>query len=108
MAIQRSRAERIGNGVFYILLVLLCIVTLYPFYYVLCYSVSEGAEAAAKVVTVYPRGFTMDNYDAVFLDKNLGSAFIVSVLRTVIGTVGTLIVTSIAAYALSRNNLPGK
>lgn len=59
MAIQRSRAERIGNGVFYILLVLLCIVTLYPFYYVLCYSVSEGAEAAAKVVTVYPRGFTI-------------------------------------------------
>ena len=108
MAIQRSRAERIGNGVFYILLVLLCIVTLYPFYYVLCYSVSEGAEAAAKVVTVYPRGFTMDNYDAVFRDKNLGSAFIVSVLRTVIGTVGTLIVTSIAAYALSRKNLPGK
>lgn len=108
MAIRRSPMERVGSGAFYLLIVLLCIITLYPFVYVLCYSISDGAAAAAKVVTIYPRGFTLDNFNAVFRDKNLLNSFVVSVLRTVIGTVGTLFVTGIAAYALSRKSLPGK
>lgn len=108
MAIRLTPGQRIGSALFYLFIILLCVITLYPFIYVICYSVSDGAQAAAKVITVYPRGFTADNYNAVFRDKNLINSFVISVLRTVIGTIGTLFVTSIAAYALSSKTLPGK
>lgn len=108
MTILQTRGEKASLTFFYILLVTLCVITLYPFIYVFCYSISDGAKAAATVITVYPVGPTLDNYLAVFKDKNLVSAFVVSVLRTLIGTLCTLTVTSLAAYALSKPKLIGK
>lgn len=59
-------------------------------------------------VTFYPIGFTLENYANVFKQSNLGSSFIISVLRTLGGIVGTLIVTGLAAYAMSKKTMPGK
>lgn len=108
MTVKQKISAKSAEGVFYLFIILLCLVTLYPFIYVLCYSVSDGAKAAAQVVTVYPLGFTMDNFSAVFKDENLISSFIISAARTVIGTAATLIVTSLAAYTLSKKDLVGK
>ena len=44
----------------------------------------------------------------VFKQNHLGSSFLVSVLRTLGGIVGTLLVTGLAAYAMSKKNMPGK
>ncbi|MDL2233492.1 carbohydrate ABC transporter permease [Ruminococcaceae bacterium OttesenSCG-928-L11] len=108
MAIRQTKTEKAATGVFYLFIIGLCIITLYPFIYVFCYSISDGAAAAATVITVYPVGPTLENYTAVFNDKNLVNAFIVSVSRTVLGTLCTLFVTMLAAYALSKPNLVAK
>lgn len=105
MVRKNSPGERIAYAFFCFCIVLLCVITLYPFIYVFCYSVSESSKAAAKVVTIYPLGFTWDNYHAVFRDKNLINAFSVSVSRTLLGTLTTVAVTSLTAYSLSKRHL---
>lgn len=61
-----------------------------------------------KNVTFYPIGFTLENYKRVFKQNHLASSFLISVLRTFGGIVGTLLVTGLAAYAVSKPRLPGR
>lgn len=82
--------------------------TLYPFLYCLAYSFSDTVSLSAKPVYLLPSGFTLENYKAVFRNKTILPAFGISVLRTTIGVVYACFVTGLAAYALSKRDLPGR
>ena len=71
------------NGLFFILLAVLCV---YPLWYVLIQSLSSGNTGKAVFL---PEGFTLDNYAQVFKMKNVAGALGISVLRTVVGTWAT-------------------
>lgn len=91
-----------------IILLLLCAVTLYPFLYILALSLNDGLDALRGGIWLLPRKFTFDNYLAAFQDPNIVSAFGVSVTRTLLGTVLSLILVSMQAYAMSDKQLPGR
>ncbi len=97
----------IPNSIINIIMILLCIVTLYPFIYTLSYSFSDGHAVLSNPITLLPVKPTLDNYRAVFGNDKIAKAFVVSVLRTVIGLTYTLMVTGTAAYTLSKRFLPG-
>lgn len=90
------------------LLVLLAVLTLYPFVYVMAYSLSDGVVASARTITVFPVRPTLRNYRAVLLNDGIMRAAFVSVSRTVLGSTLHLVVTSLCAYALSKERLVGK
>ncbi|UVI30451.1 carbohydrate ABC transporter permease [Paenibacillus spongiae] len=56
----------------------------------------------------WPRAFTLDNFRVILADDTIVNAFWITVGRTAIGTAGSLLVTSMVAYALSRKELPGR
>lgn len=89
-------------------LLLLCAVTLYPFFYAFLYSVSDGVKAMTQDIVFAPIGFTLDNYKTVLADKRILDALFISVARTVAGTVLFLIVTGLCAYAMSKKALIGR
>jgi ABC-type glycerol-3-phosphate transport system permease component len=86
-------------------LALFSIITFYPFYYVLIYSLSIPDEAV-RGVYLLPRGFTLMNYIKVFTENNLYRAFLISMSRTVAGTVLTVVCSSMFAYGVSKVVLP--
>lgn len=98
-------AGGVGKGVVVALLGLLCLITLYPFVYILMYSFSSGSAAAARTVTVYPIEPTLDNFRAVFTNPTIMNSFLISVSRTVVGAASHLVVTGLVAYALSKKYL---
>ncbi|GLX67504.1 carbohydrate ABC transporter permease [Paenibacillus glycanilyticus] len=102
---RQSLAERSFNGFIYLFLILLCVVTVYPFLYVLLYSFSDATAASATQITLYPVKATLENYTAVFANKNIFHSFFVSASRTVIGAISHVLVTSLAAYSLSKAHL---
>jgi putative aldouronate transport system permease protein len=89
-------------------MVLLCAITLYPFIYVLAYSLNEGTDAVQGGIYLFPRKFTLFNYQYVLNNGTMQSAYMISVGRTVLGTILGLIVTGVTAYAVSFRNLPGR
>jgi putative aldouronate transport system permease protein len=89
-------------------MVLLCAITIYPFIYVLAYSLNEGTDEVRGSIYLFPRKFTLFNYKYVLNNGTMQSAYVISVGRTVLGTILGLIVTGVTAYAVSFRNLPGR
>jgi putative aldouronate transport system permease protein len=103
-----TREDRIFALFNYSAMVLLMLVTLYPFWYTLVGSFNEGYDYTAGGVYFWPRKFTLENYQAVFLDNRIMDAYKVTIARTVVGTFTRLLVCSLFAYAFSRPKLMGK
>ncbi len=100
-----SSEDIIIDIVVYAILLLVFVVTLYPFIYALVISFNDGLDAANGGIFLWPRKFSLDNYKMVFSNDQLLGAFAVSISRTVIGTVLALLFTSLFAYGLSYNKL---
>lgn len=103
---RMSRGEVMFQFVAVIAVILLCIMTLYPFIHVLSVSFSSPAEAIRPGIHLYPREFTLGAYrQAVKLD-GIWIGFGNTIYRTVTGTFLSVLVMTMAAYALSKKYLP--
>jgi putative aldouronate transport system permease protein len=100
-----DRTFSIGNTLVLSMLAFFCI---YPLWYILVLSINEGMDASLGGIYWWPRVFTLDNYRVMLSDHTIINAFWITVERTVIGTFGSLLITSLVAYALSRKELPGR
>lgn len=92
-----------------ILLVLIAITMLVPILNILAKSLSspEGIKNMSGL-SLFPKGFTLQNYEILFSNPNITKSIFVSIFLTVVGTVLSLIFTSVAAYVLTRPNFVGK
>lgn len=91
-----------------VLLGVFAFVCAYPLWYILILSFNEGKDASLGGIYWWPRAFTLDNYQVILSDRTIINAFWITVARTSIGTIGSLLVTSMVAYGLSRKELPGR
>ncbi|WP_079912772.1 carbohydrate ABC transporter permease [Paenibacillus sp. 32352] len=84
----------------------LCIVTLYPFLYVLFASFSEATSFLQnRGLLLGPAGFDLGAYKAVFSNPMIIKGYENTLLYVVIGTAINLVMTAIGAYVLSRPGL---
>lgn len=93
------------DWVLYVILGILAIAMFFPLWNALVLSFNNGTDARLGGIYFWPRVFTLANYQKVIKDLSVWRAFAVSVARTLIGTFGSLLVTSLFAYAASRKNL---
>ena len=91
-----------------IIMVLFMVCCIYPIVYVVAGSFNVGSDYSTGGVWLLPREFTFENYEIVLADPELWSAYLITISRTVFGTVAALLFTSIVAYAMSRRELPFK
>ncbi len=91
-----------------VFMLIICFVMLYPIWYVIIMSFNEGFDAAQGGIYWFPRVFTVDNYTEVFKNTEIITAFIITILRTLIATPLHVFFTAMVAYALSRNDLVGR
>lgn len=106
--VKLTLGDKVMATVIYTFLTLLAFVTFYPFWNSLVISFNSGQDTMLGGLTFWPREFTLANYELVFKDKRLINAFIVSVLRTIVGTFLSVMATSILAYGLSKKELIGR
>ena len=93
----------------YLFLFLFSLTILYPFWSTILLSFSTVEEATSLGFHVWIRTWTLSAYK--FAMSRYGSvpiAYANSIFRTVAGTLLTLVVTLLAAYPLSKKNLPGR
>ncbi len=103
--IRNSRkSENILDYVLLVFCLLLIVMTVYPFLNVLAISLNDPIDTMRNINFIIPRKFTLSNYIYIFEENNLGGAFVMSVVRTVIGTAAGVICTAMLAYVLSRKD----
>lgn len=88
-----------------VLMILMMIIMIYPFWYCIVGSFNEGVDYLRGGVFLWPRKFTTMNYKAVFFDASILMAFRVTIAKCLVGTVSHLLVTSMVAYAITRPKL---
>lgn len=96
-----SRLFDIANYLFLLLFGLLCLL---PLVHVVAVSFSHRAASMGGFVTLWPIGFTAQNYQEILKAGPVYQAFLVSVQRTLFGTLLNMALTVLAAYPLSKTN----
>lgn len=89
----------------YIIYTFFAFVCVYPFYYILINSVSANDLSERGKVLLVPLKFHLSNYKQVMKINGLVTAFKVSILRTVIGTICTVIVSGFLGYMFTKDTL---
>ncbi|WP_130616753.1 carbohydrate ABC transporter permease [Cohnella abietis] len=99
--------ERVFKIVNYLLIIALCLSIILPFLNIVALAFNPGKDAERGGITFLPRIWSLDNFKKVFEAANISTAFGVSVFRTVVGTICSLFLTAMAAYAVKSKTLPG-
>lgn len=89
--------SRVADVIIYIVLGIICLVTLYPMYYVFILSISDPLQAASMQVYLYPKGFYLDSYKLLFQDSSLWRSYLNTLLYVVSDTVLMLVVCTLCA-----------
>ena len=106
--IKVNKVDSFIQILIYLIVILLCLAILLPCLNVLVLSFNDGKDAARGGIWFWPRKFTLDNFREVFDDGKLMRAYGISIARTVIGTFLSLMVTTLAGFALKKKDLPGR
>jgi putative aldouronate transport system permease protein len=104
---RKMQAFDIFNHITLLILGLSCVL---PFISVLSVSVSDKAAVAAGGIAILPVGFTLDNYAYALSQKQFLFSMLNSVFRVVLAVGLSLIVSTLAAYPLSKKKsiFPGR
>lgn len=98
-------ADRALSIITYVIYTLFAFVCVYPFYYIFINTISSNDLSARGKITVIPKELHFTNYVNVTHIPDLLNALKVSVLRTVIGTILTVVVAAFLGYMFTRETL---
>lgn len=88
----------------YTVMIILAIVTLYPFLHVLAVSLNDPYDAIKGGITIFPRKFTLVNYIETLNYPQIPWAVFITVLRTAIGTALGVLSSAMVAYVINRKD----
>ena len=100
--VKHSIEDKVISALIGIFMVVFVVVTLYPVINTVAISFNEGIDAVRGGIYLWPRKFSLKNYDTVLAMQNLLTGAKISVARTVLGTVSSLLVNALLAYVVSR------
>lgn len=78
------------------------VITLYPIINTLAVSLNDGTDALRGGIYLLPRRFSLKNYITVLQKDNLITGAYITVARTIIGTILSVISNAILAFIVSR------
>lgn len=102
MVQHKSAGIKVFNVINILIMAVLAISCLYPLWYALCLSLSSKTAANSGIVSMWPIGFNFSSYKEIMNDWKFFNSFWISIQRTVLGTVVSLIVMIMMGYPLSK------
>ena len=102
---KRSPGDVVADVIIYIVFGLFAFACFWPFYYLFINSISNNDLVENGRILFTPVGVHFDNYSRVMKIGGIGRAALISVIRTVVGTVLHVLCTSFMGYVMSRQEL---
>jgi ABC-type glycerol-3-phosphate transport system permease component len=100
--IRRSAGDQTFTIINMSLFGLFALICCFPFYYLLINTISNNREVALGHILFLPSGIHFANYTQVFQLRGLFNATVVSINRTVIGTVLSVLSASYLGYCMTK------
>lgn len=114
MAQVRRNPNKIREGsvavdmILYAIAFVICLITLYPFYFVIIMSISSPQEVAAMNVFWFPKGFNLSSYELIVKDTKMWWAYSNTLIYVGAGTILNCLMAVLGAYPLTVRKLKGR
>lgn len=92
----------------YAIAAVIIVIVLYPLLFIVSASFSDPARVLNGEVWLLPKGVTLDAYENILHNDKIWTGYRNTILYTTVGTAINIIMTILAAYPLSRPDLPGR
>lgn len=104
-----TREEKTFQVCSHVIMAVMAILCLLPFLLLIISSFTDNDAIVRNGYSLFPEKWSMAAYEYLFDRSNqILSAYGVTVLVTLLGTCGNLILTTLLAYPLSRKDMPGR
>jgi len=106
--VNQTFGDKMFGYIVYALLAVVLAAVLYPLLFVLSASISDPGKVVNGEVWLFPKEITFRGYEKVFQNNDILAGYANTILYTVAGTCVNVVMTILAAYPLSRKDLPGR
>lgn len=89
-------------------MIILCVLCLAPFVMLIAASFTGENTLVSEGYSFFIKDFTLEAYQYLFRDNSIFRAYGITILVTVVGVTCSVLVTTLLAYPLSMNHLPGR
>lgn len=96
------------NIINYLIFGLFTLICVYPFYYLIINTISANDLSANGMINFLPKGLHLENYKQVLQLSGLGTAALVSLGRTVIGTACTVLASAFLGFMFTQEKMWGR
>ncbi|MRI81265.1 ABC transporter permease subunit [Aerococcaceae bacterium DSM 109653] len=103
-----STDEKVFNGINVIFMIFFLAIIALPLWNIVALSFNDATDAIKGGIYFWPRQFSLESYYTVFEDPAIYKAFVISVMKTLIGVVLHTIINALVAYGMSRKDLIGR
>ncbi|MGM0139889.1 hypothetical protein IGI65_002367 [Enterococcus sp. DIV0755b] len=103
-----TKSDKVFDVVNIIIITLLTLILLYPIIFVVNASFSNPNKIYEVPLLLWPRGFNVNGYTEILKNKDILVGFKNAVIYTGLGTLVSVLVTTLGAYPLSRKDLRGR
>jgi trehalose/maltose transport system permease protein len=106
--VNKQTRKVIGQVLFYLLIVVIFIYLMFPFYWALISSLKSESELIATPATFWPNQIVWTNYVAIFQNTDFLRGLLNSVIVASVATVLSLVIGAFAGFALGKMRFRGK
>ena len=100
--VRGTISDKVFTVIVWVFLISFVIITLYPVLNTVVLSFNDGIDAVRGKIYLWPRKFSMKNYKTVMAMQNIWVGAKITVLRTVIATLTSLVANALLAFIVSR------
>ena len=103
--IRRSFGDRVYSffvGLFYLCFTLMCT---FPIYYLFINTISDNRLVQSGQINLFPKGIHFENYIALLNVNDLYNAAMISVYRTVLGTIVMVLASAFVGYLVTQQKM---
>lgn len=100
--VRGTISDKVLTLVVWIFMICFVIITLYPVVNTIALSFNDGIDAIRGGIHIWPRMFSLKNYKTVLAMQNLLTGAKITVLRTVVATLTSLVANALLAFVVSR------
>ncbi|WP_425590399.1 carbohydrate ABC transporter permease [Fictibacillus enclensis] len=106
--VKKMKENRVFNFINFVCICVFTFIIIFPIWDIIVASFSSPQAQASAGIRLWPKEFSIESYKLVFNDPSIWNAFMISVLKTVVGVITHVFFTAMVAYGMSKQKLIGR